>query len=70
VKCNKCHKIVKGGIYRFKQHVAGTGGDVKACVMQTDEDRKIVRKFLSGPQKKKMEKKNAENKLRDRCAFR
>ena len=65
VKCNKCHKIVKGGIYRFKQHIAGIGGDVKACVMQTDEDRKIVREFLSGPQKKKVEKKKAENELRE-----
>lgn len=23
VKCNKCNKIVKGGINRLKQHVAG-----------------------------------------------
>ena len=52
---------MKGGIYRFKQHIAGIGGDVKACVMQTDEDRKIGN--LSGP--KKVEKKKAENELRE-----
>ena len=34
-------------------------------MMQTDEDRKIVREFLSGPQKKKVEKKRVENELRE-----
>ena len=30
--CKYCQKsIVRGGIYRFKQHLAGIGGHVKPC---------------------------------------
>ena len=50
VQCNKCHKIAKGGIYKFKQYVDGIG-DVKAYVMQTDEDRKIGN-FCLGPKRR------------------
>ena len=57
VKYNKCHKIVK-------QYVVVIGGDVKAYVMQPDEDKKIVREILLRIQKKKVDKK-VEMKLRE-----
>ncbi|XP_020590482.1 uncharacterized protein LOC110031575 [Phalaenopsis equestris] len=31
VKCNYCGKIVSGGIYRLKQHLARVSGEVKCC---------------------------------------
>ena len=32
VKCKWCHKILSGGIHRFKQHLAGIQGEAKACM--------------------------------------
>lgn len=31
VKCNYCGKIVSGGIYRLKQHLARVSGEVRCC---------------------------------------
>ena len=30
VKCNKCHKIIKREIYKFKKYITGIGGNVKS----------------------------------------
>jgi hypothetical protein len=31
IKCKYCGKIVSGGVYRLKHHLAGTNKDVEAC---------------------------------------
>ena len=37
VKCNYCGKIVSGGIYRLKQHLARVSGEVTYCDKAPDE---------------------------------
>ena len=69
VKCNKCHKIVKRGIYKLKQHVARIGGDVKACVMQTDEDRKMLGNLYLGLKRRKWLRRGLRMNFEKRCAF-
>ena len=33
-KCNFCNKIINGGgVTRLKEHLAGVGGDVSACLI-------------------------------------
>jgi hypothetical protein len=31
IKCKYCGKIVSGGVYRLKHHLAGTNKNVEAC---------------------------------------
>jgi hypothetical protein len=37
VKCNYCGKIVSGGIYRLKQHLARVSGEVTYCDKSPEE---------------------------------
>lgn len=37
VKCNYCGKIVSGGIFRLKQHLARMSGEVTHCVKVPEE---------------------------------
>ncbi|CAM8913918.1 unnamed protein product [Rhodiola kirilowii] len=39
VKCNFCAKVISGGIYRFKHHLAGTSEDSEPCSQVSDEVR-------------------------------
>ncbi|KAF7834704.1 uncharacterized protein G2W53_009563 [Senna tora] len=32
IKCNYCNKVVSGGIYRFKHHLAATKANLEACI--------------------------------------
>ena len=32
LKCKYCEKVLTGGVYRLKHHLAGTSKDVGACV--------------------------------------
>jgi hypothetical protein len=41
VKCSFCSKIVSGGIYRFKHHLARTGEEAEAC-SQVSDDVKLM----------------------------
>ena len=46
VKCKLCGKIVRGGIYRIKQHVGHVKGNAAFCKMSSDEDKKSVKRLL------------------------
>lgn len=37
VECNYCHKVINGGIFRFKHHLAGSNKDVLACTHVNEE---------------------------------
>lgn len=37
VKCNYCHKVVSGGVNRFKQHLARIPGEVTPCLSAPHE---------------------------------
>ena len=55
VKCKWCHKILSGGIHRFKQHLAGIQGEARPCANVPTEVRKEMRDML-------LEKKNEKEK--------
>ncbi|XP_021906615.1 uncharacterized protein LOC110821184 isoform X1 [Carica papaya] len=48
VKCNYCGKIVSGGIFRLKQHLARISGEVTHCEKVPDEVCLNMRKNLEG----------------------
>ena len=37
IKCNYCAKVVIGGVYRLKHHLAGTKSNVGVCKSVPDE---------------------------------
>ncbi|GAY44933.1 hypothetical protein CUMW_085640 [Citrus unshiu] len=48
VKCNYCGKIVSGGIFRLKQHLARMSGEVTHCEKVPDDVCLNMRKNLEG----------------------
>ncbi|KAK3194394.1 hypothetical protein Dsin_025704 [Dipteronia sinensis] len=48
VKCNYCGKVVSGGIFRLKQHLARLSGEVTHCEKVSDEVCLNMRKNLEG----------------------
>ncbi|KAI9181329.1 hypothetical protein LWI28_013883 [Acer negundo] len=48
VKCNYCGKVVSGGIFRLKQHLARLSGEVTHCEKVSDEVCFNMRKNLEG----------------------
>ena len=47
VKCNYCSKIVSGGIFRFKHHLAGTREDSEPCASVSDEIKNLMIKIVA-----------------------
>ncbi|KAI9091624.1 hypothetical protein K1719_028067 [Acacia pycnantha] len=54
VKCKYCEKVVTGGIYRLKHHLAGTQKDVRACRAMPEEVKKEMLNIVAGLQVKLM----------------
>lgn len=48
VKCNYCGKVVSGGIFRLKQHLARISGEVTHCERVTEEVCLSMKKNLEG----------------------
>ncbi|XP_068660147.1 uncharacterized protein [Aristolochia californica] len=48
VKCNYCGKIVSGGIYRLKQHLARLSGEVTYCTKAPEEVYLKMKENLEG----------------------
>lgn len=48
VKCNYCGKIVSGGIYRLKQHLARVSGEVTYCNKAPEEVFLRMKENLEG----------------------
>ncbi|CAA0841959.1 hAT dimerisation domain-containing protein [Striga hermonthica] len=48
VRCNYCGKVVSGGIYRLKQHLARISGEVTCCDKAPDDVRLKMRENLEG----------------------
>lgn len=48
VKCNYCGKIVSGGIYRLKQHLARVSGEVTYCEKAPEDVYMKMRENLEG----------------------
>ena len=64
VKCLRCKKVVSGGVYRIKQHIAGIIGQVKACKSSTNEDKIKCRNALNEAKNKKKAKQEHMDALR------
>jgi hypothetical protein len=48
VRCNYCAKVVSGGIYRLKQHLARISGEVTYCEKAPEEVYRKMRENLEG----------------------
>lgn len=47
VQCNYCHRIMIGGITRFKKHLASKKGEIKGCDAVPRDVRDMIRKQLA-----------------------
>ena len=63
VKCKWCHKILSGGIHRFKQHLAGIQGEAKPCANVPTEVRKEMRDVLLEKKNEKEKKKKFDERV-------
>ncbi|XP_059659240.1 uncharacterized protein LOC132306061 [Cornus florida] len=59
--CNFCEKVMKGGIYRAKQHIVGGYRNVQACKKCPEHVKEEIREYMS----KKKEEKEYTNLLPD-----
>ena len=50
LQCKYYQKVVTGGVYRLKHHLAGTQKDVGACKDVTNEVKKEIWKIVVGLQ--------------------
>ena len=65
VKCKFRGKVMQGGIYRLKQHVAHEGKNVRKCRDSTDEAKANCKKSLDEAKRKREEKTIRELELRE-----
>ncbi|CAN1766835.1 hypothetical protein LINPERHAP1_LOCUS10069 [Linum perenne] len=65
IKCNLCPHVSFGGIFRFKQHIAGNDSNVSKCPNVTKEARDACLKLFAETAKKKKEKMARELGLRE-----
>lgn len=59
IKCKYCEKVISGGVYRLKHHLAGTQKDVGSCTAVSDEVKKKMFEIVAGLQQK-LNKKSQE----------
>ncbi|URD88420.1 hypothetical protein MUK42_24599 [Musa troglodytarum] len=57
VQCNYCHRIMIGGITRFKKHLANKKGEIKGCEAAPKEVREVIRKHLASLKPRRPNKK-------------
>ncbi|CAN1774032.1 hypothetical protein LINPERHAP1_LOCUS12776 [Linum perenne] len=65
IKCNFCTHVSSGGIFRFKQHIAGNDSNVSKCTNAPKEARDACLKAFAETSKKKKEKMARELGLRE-----
>jgi len=59
VQCKFCQKIISGGIYRFKHHLACTRKDVESCQQVPEDVKKIILNVLVKNQEASEKKRKA-----------
>ncbi|XP_061993558.1 uncharacterized protein LOC133711452 [Rosa rugosa] len=64
LKCKLCGKLVSGGIYRMKQHIAHIKGNMNPCKKSSDEDIAKCRNFIEEAKSKKKQKSRHEAEVR------
>ncbi|XP_062018641.1 uncharacterized protein LOC133735244 [Rosa rugosa] len=64
LKCKLCGKLVSGGIYRMKQHIAHIKGNVAPCKKSSDEDKAKCKNAIEEAKSKKKQKSRHEAEVR------
>ncbi|KAL5141500.1 hypothetical protein HKD37_09G024839 [Glycine soja] len=62
VKCKYCSKIMSGGVFRFKRHLAGTREDSEPCAIVSDEIKLLMMNIVAESKATK-EKKRRLNSI-------
>ncbi|XLR04632.1 hypothetical protein S83_070830 [Arachis hypogaea] len=57
VKCNYCSKTIKGGIHRFKHHLASTKEDSELCASLPEEVKAVMLKVCVEAKKASLKKR-------------
>ncbi|KAK1587289.1 hypothetical protein Q3G72_011444 [Acer saccharum] len=47
IRCTFCEKIIKGGVFRMKQHLAGIRRNVAPCTRVSDEVRDEIKSYMT-----------------------
>ena len=63
VICNFCRKTISGGVYCFKQHIAGLKGNVAACKKVPEADAQKMKDYFKGVEKAKKEKQRIREEI-------
>ncbi|MQL93099.1 hypothetical protein Taro_025739 [Colocasia esculenta] len=54
VQCKYCNRVLSGGVWRLKQHLAGIKGEVAPCLRVSSEKISVEhRKQVEGPLRKR-----------------
>ncbi|XP_019156977.1 PREDICTED: uncharacterized protein LOC109153576 [Ipomoea nil] len=64
IKCLLCKKVMSGGVYRIKEHIAGISGNVSKCPITSKEDQIKCRDALIMAKNKKKNKRAEELNIR------
>ncbi|XLQ99945.1 hypothetical protein S83_066144 [Arachis hypogaea] len=66
IKCKYCDKVVTGGVYRLKHHLAGTKKNVELCIGVSDEVKREMFDIVVGLQKKLVKTRDFEKKIQSK----
>ncbi|XP_019173424.1 PREDICTED: uncharacterized protein LOC109169001 [Ipomoea nil] len=64
IKCLLCKKVMSGGVYRIKEHIAGISENVSKCHIVSKEDQLKCRDALMMAKNKKKNKRAEEVNIR------
>ncbi|XP_019181680.1 PREDICTED: uncharacterized protein LOC109176742 [Ipomoea nil] len=64
IKCLLCKKVMSGGVYRIKEHIAGISGNVSKCPIASKEDQIKSRDALIMAKNKEKNKRAEELNIR------
>ncbi|KAJ1287784.1 hypothetical protein BS78_02G037200 [Paspalum vaginatum] len=65
IQCKLCGLIVRAGIYRLKQHIAGIRGEVQPCPESKDEDKKKCKQVINASKEAKKARNKEKEEARD-----
>lgn len=65
VQCKYCNRIISGGVWRFKQHLAGIKGEVAACANVSAEVRVQFRQFMKEKETSKASTARRRQQIRE-----
>ncbi|KAK2646644.1 hypothetical protein Ddye_021839 [Dipteronia dyeriana] len=67
LQCKFCDKILKGGVYRMKEHLAGIHGNAAPCGKVTPEVRDEIKTYLEKIESAKKRTQLTREEMIDKC---